>query len=65
MSRLRNSKLDLVRRAESYLSEKAQADGRFLKMEESFKPEATGFLCRLGNWEIQRSSKESQVWICL
>lgn len=64
MSRLRNSKLDLVRRAESYLSEQAQADGRFLKMEESFKPGATGFLCRqLGDTERQQGVSSLDIFI--
>lgn len=48
MSWLRNGKLVLVRRAESYLSEQSQSHGMFSIMEESFKPEATGFLCQAG-----------------
>lgn len=48
MSWLRNGKLDLVRRAESYFSEQSQSHGTFSIMEESFKPEATGFLCQAG-----------------
>lgn len=48
MSWLRNGKLDLVRRAESYFSEQSQSHGMFSIMEECFKPEATGFLCQAG-----------------
>lgn len=47
MSRLRNGKLDLVRRAEGSFSEQSQSHGMFSIME-SFKPEATGFLCQVG-----------------